>query len=232
MKKTVSILGVILFVLISLLPIGTLLCTCLDYTFELVNYTAFAVITALGAIITATISIIYKKLINNRFCAILFSLIAPLSFMNSVFYLFECSTVLVILCMLICISSCCYLCIEHGKPLVLKITCIGLSGLMILPICFFTFITLLFGNFGQNTIMKSVISPNGTYYAEVIDSDQGGLGGATFVDVYDNKGFNTCIFKISKPTQRVYSGEWGEKINIYWKDNNCLLINSVEYIIK
>ena len=105
---------------------------------------------------------------------------------------------------------------------------------MILPIGFFGFIALIFGNFGQNTVVQSVESPNGIYYAEVIDSDQGALGGDTLVDVYENKGIDTLIFKISKEPQRIYHGDWGEfyDMELYWKDDYCLVINSVEYTIK
>lgn len=105
---------------------------------------------------------------------------------------------------------------------------------MILPIGFFGFIALIFGNFGQNTVVQSVESPNGIYYAEVIDSDQGALGGDTLVDVYENKGIDILIFKISKEPQRIYHGDWGEfnDMELYWKYDYCLVINSVEYTIK
>ena len=80
----------------------------------------------------------------------------------------------------------------------------------------------------------SVESPNETYYAEVIDSNQGALGGNTFVDVYENKGLNAIIFTISKKPQRIYQGDWGEfeYMAISWKNDHCLVINSVSYEIK
>jgi hypothetical protein len=104
---------------------------------------------------------------------------------------------------------------------------------MVLPIWFLSFIALIFGNFGQNTVVQAVESPNGKYCALVIDSNQGALGGDTLVDVYENSGFNAILFEIKKKPQRVYFGDWGEfeDIQIYWKDNNCLVINSVEYDI-
>ena len=72
------------------------------------------------------------------------------------------------------------------------------------------------------------------YYAEVIDSDQGALGGDTLVNVYKKGELNIFIFKIKKKPQRVYLGEWGEYKNmqIYWKNENCLIINSTEYKIE
>ena len=115
----------------------------------------------------------------------------------------------------------------------LKIVALVLSALMILPICFFSFIALIFGNIGQNTVVQTVESPSGKYYAQVIDSDQGALGGDTLVDVYQDCGINAILFKIEKKPQRVYFGDWGEfnNMQIHWKDDNCLVINAVEYEI-
>ena len=86
----------------------------------------------------------------------------------------------------------------------------------------------------ENTVVKTVESSSGEYYAQVIDSDQGALGGDTLVKVYQDRGINALIFKIEKKLQRVYFGEWGEfnNMKIHWKDNNCLVINSVEYEIE
>ena len=67
--------------------------------------------------------------------------------------------------------------------------------------------------------------------AQVIDSDQGALGGNTIVDVDEKGSFNLLLFRIEKKPQRVYLGEWGEYegMQIHWKDDDCLVINSVEY---
>lgn len=68
----------------------------------------------------------------------------------------------------------------------------------------------------------------------MIDSDQGALGGDTLVDVYEKSAINAILFKIEKKPQRVYSGGWGEfnNMQIYWKDDECLKINSTEYKIQ
>ncbi len=126
-----------------------------------------------------------------------------------------------------------FLIYEHGHGKVIK-TVFGILSL--LCICFFCvvlFFRLLFGNFGENTVVKTVESPNKEYYAEVIDSDQGALGGNTFVDVYEKSIIKTPILTVCKKPKRIYSGKWGEykKMQIYWKDDTCLVINSVEYKI-
>lgn len=234
MKKTIIVLVWVLFVLVVLLPFGILLSSCFGYTFELVSVTAFAIATALISICLAVLSIKEKEACEGGVVNVLFALLAPLSLINAMFYMLENSRIWVVAGVFICIGCCIFLTIKHGKPLVLKITALTLSALMLLPICFFGFMIFIFGNIGQNTVVQSVESPSGAYYAEVVDSDQGAFGGDTLVDVYENKGINALVFKISKKPQRVYFGEWGEfkNMEIYWKDDGCLVINSVEYEIK
>lgn len=93
---------------------------------------------------------------------------------------------------------------------------------------------LTFGNIGQNTVVKNIESPNGNFYAQVIDSDQGAFGGDTLVNVYEKREIDTFIFKLKDKPQRVYLGEWREyeSMHISWKYDKCLVINSVEYEIE
>ncbi len=86
----------------------------------------------------------------------------------------------------------------------------------------------------QTAVIKTVESPGGIYCAEVISVDKGALGGNTCVDVYENKGINAEIIKLLQKPQRVYCGRWGEfeDMEIYWKNDKCLVINSVEYVMK
>jgi len=104
---------------------------------------------------------------------------------------------------------------------------------MVVPIGCLCFIALTFGGIGQNTVVQTIESPSGRYYAEVMDSDQGALGGDTFVDVYQQGGVNTILFKAQKKPQRVYAGDWGEfeTMQIHWKSDDCLVINAAAYEI-
>ena len=95
-------------------------------------------------------------------------------------------------------------------------------------ICFAVFIFYVFGSIGEDTVIQTLHSPDGSRYAEVIDSDQGALGGDTLVRVYKYK----TLFK--DRGEIVYKGEWREyeDMEIYWKDDDTLVINSKEYPIK
>ena len=91
----------------------------------------------------------------------------------------------------------------------------------------------LFGNFGENTVVKSAVSPNGKLRAEVVANSQGALGGDTIVRVYDDVELDLVVFEIKKHPKTVYIGEWGEFdfTQIEWKDDECLIIDEIEYAI-
>ena len=231
MKKAISILIRLLFSLTILYPAGVIITARFGYSFELISVSAFAIAIAALSVCIVVLDLICKNTLENKAVRILLAIITPLSLINAVFYVFEYPQIWVIASVFLSAGCCCYLTVKYGKPLSLKITALVLSALMILPISCFSFMALTFGNIGQNTVVKTVSSPSGKYYAQVIDSDQGALGGDTHVDVYQECGINALLFRIEKNPRRVYFGDWGEYENmkIYWKDDNCLVINSVEY---
>ena len=235
--KYLSVLEYVLFALVAFPPFGALLAFCFGYRMELASVSAFVIVTAFLSVYLLVWSMKAGEAIAGGMMKVLFALLSPLSLINAAFCMIECSRmsrIWVVTGAFVCIVCCLVLTVKHGKPLALKMIALVLSGLMILPVGFFEFMLLTFGNIGHNTVVKSVESPNGVYYAQVIDSDQGALGGDTLVDVYENKEINVLVFKLYKMPQRVYYGDWGEfeNMEIHWKDDHCLVINSVEYDIE
>lgn len=233
MRRAISVLSCVLFALIVLLPLGTALTSCFGYTFELISISAFAIAIAALSIGAVVLNSIHKDTINNKAISVLVAMLTPLSLVNAVFYVFKCSEILVFICGVVCVGCCCFLAIKCGKPLALKIVALVLSALMVLPIGLVSIIAVFFP-IGQNTVVQTKESPSGRYYAEVVDSDQGALGGDTVVNVYEKWEINLLLFKIKKEPQQVYFGEWGEfkDMEIYWKNDSCVVINSVEYEIE
>ena len=224
----------LLFILIILFPAGTLISACFGYTFTLFNVSVFAVATAMLSVYTVVLTLVFKRTPESRVLRILLTILAPLSFIHAVFYLFACSRIWIVASVLVSAGCCCFLAGKHGRPLALKIVALVLSGLLALPVAFIGFIALIFGNIGQNTVVQTVESPGGKYCAQVIDSNQGALGGDTLVEVHEKGGVDAVLFRVEKAPQLVYVGEWGEfeNMNIYWKDDTCLVINSVEHEIE
>lgn len=231
MKKVKSGLTWLLIALTVLYPAGRLIASCFGYTFKLVSISAFAIAIA---VLSIGVVFVLKKSFEIRAIQVPLAIITPFSLINAVLYIFDNPKIWVIVSAFFSVGCCFYLTIKYGKPIVLKSIALVLSTMMVLPIGFISFIFLTFGNIGQNTVVQTIESPNGEYYAQVIDSDQGALGGDTLVDVYQKSGINAFLFKIEKKPQRVYWGDWGEfeNMQIYWKDDNRLVINSVEYEIK
>ncbi len=234
MKKITPILVWLLFILTILYPLGVLGASCFGYRFEPTSFSAFAVAIATLSIGIVVNDCIFKNKLETKGLRILSVLILPFSLINAAFYIIACSKIWIAACVLISVGCCCYLTVKYSKPPALKKTAIILSALMILPLGYMSFISLIFGDIGHNTVVQTVESPSGEYYAKVIDSDQGALAGNTFVDVYEKSKINTIIFKIEKKPQRVYTGDWDEfdNMQIYWRDDEHLIINSTEYNIK
>lgn len=236
MKKMIPALGGVLFGMVLLLPVGTLLSGCFGYRFELSGVTAVAaaVVAVCLTIWLIVLSGREEEPIESGAVKVLLALLAPLSLINAAFAIFVCREICEILSAFVCAGCCLVLTIEYGKPTALKIIALVLSAVMAVPVGFLGFFALFFGNVAQNTIVKSVESPNGAYYAQVVDSDQGALGGDTLVDVFEKKQINLLAFKLYKEPQRVYSGDWGEfyDMEIHWKGDHCLVINGAQYEIK
>jgi len=232
-KKAISVLMCLLFALTILYPTGVIVTACFGYRFTLISISAFSVALAVLSVCIVILDLVFQEPPESAAIPILMAILPPLSLLNAAFYIFACPQGWVIANVFVSAACCCFLAVQYGRPLLPMIVALVLSALMIIPIGFFSFIALIFGNIGQNTVVQTVESPSGKYYAQVIDSDQGALGGDTLVDVYKKSGINLILFKIEKKPQRVYFGEWGEynTMQIYWKDDRCLVINSVEYII-
>ena len=101
--------------------------------------------------------------------------------------------------------------------------------LLLLPIAAFGFAV------GETTVVETVYSPNGVYRAELLDVDQGALGGDTVVQVYDeDKGVDFGFVQLRKRPQRVYMGPWGEfeDMELYWESDEVLRINGTAYEIE
>ena len=116
--------------------------------------------------------------------------------------------------------------IKNVRSLGAKIAVYLPSALILLP----TMLFMLFLPFalGYRMAVRTITSPERNYRAEVIDVNEGALGGATIVEVYDlRKQFDGVIFLFQKEPQVVYYGDWGEfeTMKLEWESEQVLLIN-------
>jgi hypothetical protein len=84
----------------------------------------------------------------------------------------------------------------------------------------FIVLSAALGSFGRNTIITSNYSSDRQHRVDAIDSDQGALGGDTFIRLYSIH-FNI----VQRYKRNIYHGTWGEKPKIEWIDNQNININ-------
>lgn len=110
-----------------------------------------------------------------------------------------------------------------------------ISFLMLFPLAWFSFFTVSFGDIAENTVTEELTSPEGTYTVQIIDSNQGALGGDTLVYVYTNKGrIDFGFLEFGRDPEEIYRGKWGEcgDMNAYWISDNELVIHDEIYALK
>ena len=229
MKKTLRFICGCAVGLNGLLPGGTLAALCFGHTVELFDYTVFAVITTVVSVLAVIAALVTKERTVSKSEGVLLALLPFFAAASWVLYLMRTNSTADAVCMVICFGCAIVLSVRLARPLTLQITGLVLAGLLAIPVG----ILSVLGPIGGNTVVDTVASPDGTYYAEVVDSDQGALGGSTLVYVHEAKGLDLLVFKAAKTPNRVYMGQWGEykDMEIYWKDDDSLIINGREYSV-
>ncbi len=233
MKKALNILSVALTAYLLYLPLFGWIFSIFDYSFALPSYTAYAAVGAVLAAAALVITLLSTKERPSTLARILFIVSPILSFISAV----KCGALLcdaeILIPSLICFLIAAALAFINAVRISLKIVSCGVvAALLALGIIAAPFMTLISSS---TDTLSSVDSPNGEYYAEIISEDHGAKGGKTLVMVYEKRGCDLGIFKLSPTDGKcIYSGEWEEafKMEISWRDNGILLINSTEYVIE
>lgn len=232
MRKAVSGIEMILLALYGFVPVCCLLAGSMGYHFSLRNYEVFAVLLAVvsvGGIVAAFADREREMMTGGRVAV---SLMLPISLINWLVVIWSSEWGYTLLCMIICSVCALIYLIRYGRKLALKIAVGVLSVILFLPLCLVSFFDLIFNDFGENTVVETVYSPDEVYRAEVIDEDQGALGGSTIVRVYDTRReFDLYLFRVWKNSKCVYTGEWGvwKTMEIHWEEDHTLVVNEIPF---
>lgn len=233
MKISLSFVIRTFSVINAFLPVCTAVCYGFGCKFSLFNYTVCSVVFAILSVAGVVYSFISKEKISKKSDTAMLAFLPLFSVINWAVYLFKSSDkVIITICMPICFVCTVIMAIKHIRPIFLKIISIFTPSLALFPITLLSFLFIL--PFSRNTVIKTVPSPEGTYYAEVTDSDQGALGGDTLVHIRKTKKLDFLLFNIEKTPERIYTGDWKEyeTMQIYWKNEHCLVIDEIEYSIE
>ena len=235
MKKAITITAWIMFVFLLFLPAGRPLCYLFGFRLMPVSYPVFAVIPALCGILE--LILIHKAGDTGvtKCVRVLFLLSVPLSLIGAMFYIVISGDLWTAGSCLASFAVCLVLALLHVPKSGGKSAAVIVSVVLAVPVGFLCFISLVFGDIGVTTVVRSVESPSGSYRASIIDDDQGALGGATLVTVArTGPVFNAGLFRMVPIEKEIYSGKWGafETMELEWIDDGCLSINGRPYPVE
>lgn len=229
-----------MFLLNWFLPAGTVITSVFGYTFELFNYFVIGTITTVFSLFFMIFTIRKRSFVKKCYKKSWFVFLSIGTFINYFFYCLNFeheSTCMIVIFSLIMIVNFVFTVIlnlslsDTKAKLIVNIIAVSV---LVIPLCFYSFFTALIGGMGYVKVVRSVPSPNGEYVAEILDINQGDLGGDTVVQINENKGLNCFVLKIEKKPNRIYYGEWGEfeTIDVSWENEEFVLIDSVRYRVK
>ena len=232
MKRWITILAWVLLGLLLLLPVGVLLCSGYEYRFVPASYPAFAAFTAGVAVAAAILCGLRDKPRAGKLPSVLFAVSLPLSVVSAAFYVQATNSFWVFLLCLLCTCACCVSMILTGQD-PSRVTSICAAVVLAIPVLILSFFSLMFGSTGEGTVLRRVDAPSGTCYAQIIDDDQGVLGGGTKVAVYSARELDLGLLRISPKPQTVYYGNWGEgeTMTLEWEDDRTLVIDGKAYSV-
>jgi len=237
MKTVITVLMCILLVLSLLVPVGVIAAGSFGYAFRIFDITVYSLILCVLSVCVHVLSVIYKGEVG-KFTECVSFILPTVSSVNAlVSVICYPDSFFAVAPLAVIAAVCCFLtAYKYVKRLPLKIAAFALPVVLIV-VAFIsgTVIPMLRNTFFKvvpGEVIQTVDSPSGNYYAELIDDGQGALGGATKVWVYE-RGVDAGLFSAVKSPQEVYWGKWGEfnDMEIRWKDDDCLVINSTEYKI-
>ena len=233
MKKTMHGILYSLLGLTALYPAGTILCYLLDYRFLLLSNDGFAVFLGLFSSCAVILSLVFPTEVSKTAGTV--AAFMPFVTLVSCFFLLHSKIgVIGVAGLLVAFVCACAMTLKYAKNLAMKIVVLVIGIVLAVHVGFLGFLAMIFGSIGKDTVVQSVESPNGAYIAQLVDSDQGALGGDTLVLVYEQNNIDLFFLRIEKEPQLVYSGQWGafKQMKLEWKNEHCLLINETEYEIE
>ena len=102
--------------------------------------------------------------------------------------------------------------------------------LVILIFGFFSFVAVLFADFGETEVREVYVSPDGAYFAKTVSYCEGAMGGDTVVEIEKTKQIPLISGTIVWRNTKLWVGDWGYTPEVEWTDENTLVIDGQEYV--
>jgi len=234
MKKALSFSPILFSIIFLFFSFCKIIAAIFDYKFVL--YNNFITSTMINILLLcATVSLPICKVSMNKANRVFSTFLLPLSIFGELLFVsganknshFE---ITIALAFVACVCTA-YIFGKFSSIFVLKILSVISSTLLIVLFMFALLLYNIFGNLSSDTVVKTLKSPNNTYLAKIIKSDQGMLGGNTDVEILNTENLNVIIGNFSRIPKQVYSGEYEEykDMDIFWKNETTLVINGKEF---
>lgn len=229
MKRFLGYAPIFLCVVYAFIPICVLTAEAIHIQIQ-VCFPMATVILYAGASLLVTVLLYKENFILTKVSGWISVLAFLMSLLNGYCFLsYSISWVFSLIC-----SVCCLIWIfKFTQPFAGRVLAVAGSALLAAVLLFAGAFSMLFQGIRADTVVRSVMSPQNTYIAEVIDSDQGALGGNTFVEVRQNKTVYLFVCKFQERSVCIYTGEWGEfeTMQVSWQDEHTLLIDGKAYSV-
>ncbi len=233
MKNKLNVILTVLAVLNGFYPLLTLISHLFGYNV----YIPFAFTYSLWLAVIFMYSDYFikknEKAESSKTAVILAPFLPAITAVNLAVLLFSEKSPIITLVMGICLIFAAVIAEKILKGTKTKVLSVISSALICLFVLIYSFVTIFSSLFGVRTVKSVINSPQRTYCAEVVDIDQGALGGDTVVYVYRSRNIRMGLIGISKKPQKIYTGDWGEykTMQLEWKDEKTLVIDGKEYSI-
>lgn len=217
-----------LLILTLLFPSICFLAKLLHYSFTVNNGIVYAIVSSVLYCGIGILLICRKERRIGKISSVFLSVSLLLNQINTLMFIFRADNQAAMLLMALWFVMTAILVAVYVKNTALTATFYTLSGILVLPI----FLFIMLSDFRARTVIAREASPDMRYCAEVIDDDQGALGGATILVVYRLDGsFSIGSFEFRKSQTELRSGPWGEFESLSWQDSEHLSMNGTIYEI-
>ena len=228
--KRDGIFAIVLTALAGFFPTVTLLLALFDYEILMKAPLAIAIISSV--LFCSGFAALQIKPAKSGGFRFLFGLLPLICLVNTLFCMVLGNSVPVTVLCFVQAFLAVILMLQKLRTITAKVTVSILFSLGVMLLMMLGFLHFTFGQIGRWQTVTAAVSPEGTYRAEVIDDDQGGLGGNTVVQVFDAAShLDLFLLEVQKKPRTVYWGEWGEfeTMTLSWQLEQTLLINGTPY---
>jgi len=236
MKSNANVVGLICSALggVLLLPVANLIVSAFGWSIRLTHPSLYKGIIACAELYVSIKLLKMRKYLSGiqKKCL---SVIAPMVMIISFISLLPGMNDYIAWTSIVVIQFSCILILHAGRQKhVFNILCNVLAIPLIVIISVFLSVGFFMVDFGYSEVVREIVSPDEKHIIEVVNIDQGALGGDTAVYVVKNPTLFVPFGHLFTLENLIYRGEWNtwDDLKIEWIDRNTAIVNGVEHRIE